>query len=387
MKICMLAPEFIPVWGGVGTYIGELVRHLPKDIEVHVVTPQREGFGKRQVSNTDYSQYFDKKNIIVHFISNAKDTFFYNGSFQYACLRYVPKLIKEENIDLIHSHTAQMPDLMLMFRNLDTPTIVTTHTTIKSQRFGTKTSERTFFELERSEKITYLLYPLLRGVETVYFKRNMLYISPSHWMKNALDADFHINKRVRVIPNSLDLADYPPKKKCSQEVGLFEEELAEKKIILYVGRLIAMKGVNDLLDSIPHILKWSGLKNLLFVFAGPGDRSRYATKTKEMRIDDHCLFTGPLSKRHITQLMFASQLVVVPSLIENTPYTILESMACGVPVVASNVGGVSEIIENWYNGILIEPKSPRRIALAVIRLLKDEQLRISMGEKARETVS
>ena len=166
-----------------------------------------------------------------------------------------------------------------------------------------------------------------------------------------------------------------------QKEGIFEEELAEKKIILYVGRLIAMKGVNTLIDSIPKILKFSGLKNLLFVFAGPGDRTRYISKAKEMRIEDYCLFTGPLSKRHITQLMFSSQLVVVPSLIENTPYTILQAMACSIPVVASNVGGVSEIIENWHNGILIEPKSPRRIALAVIRLLKDEQLRISRGKK------
>src|SRR3972149_10282946 len=91
MKICMLAPEFLPVWGGVGTYIVDLVRHLPKDTEVHVVTPMREGFGKDKISSSDYdfSKYFGN-NVHVHFISDANDTFVYNAKFQYSCLRQVP---------------------------------------------------------------------------------------------------------------------------------------------------------------------------------------------------------------------------------------------------------------------------------------------------------
>ena len=50
MKICMLAPEFLPVWGGVGTYIVELTKHLPKNIDIHIVTPLRKGFGKEKIS-------------------------------------------------------------------------------------------------------------------------------------------------------------------------------------------------------------------------------------------------------------------------------------------------------------------------------------------------
>ena len=181
MKICMLAPEFLPVWGGVGTYIVELVRHLPKNIEIHVVTPMRKGFGKEKISTSDFdfSKYFGD-HVHVHFVCKASDTFFYNLRFQYACLNYVPKLLEEEQIDLIHSHTAHMPDLLLMFRKLGKPIITTVHTTIRSQRLATKLSQKKIYDLERSEKATYIMYPVLRLAEEVYFRRKRFYISPSN---------------------------------------------------------------------------------------------------------------------------------------------------------------------------------------------------------------
>jgi len=141
LKVCMLAPEFLPVWGGVGRYIVELVRHLSWDVEFHVVTPLRERFGKEMISSADYdiSKYFGG-NVYVHYVSKADDSFVYNAKFQYACLRRVPDLVRKEGIDLIHSHTAQMPDLLLRFKELGKPIVTTIHTTIQGQRQGTKSS-------------------------------------------------------------------------------------------------------------------------------------------------------------------------------------------------------------------------------------------------------
>lgn len=388
MKICMLAPEFLPVWGGVGTYIVELVRHLPKDIEIHVVTPMRKGFGKEKISTSDFdfSKYFGD-HVHLHFVCKASDTFFYNLRFQYACLNYVPKLLEEERIDLIHSHTAHMPDLLLMFRKLGKPIITTVHTTIRSQRLATKLSQKKIYDLERSEKATYIMYPVLRLAEEVYFRRKRFYISPSNWMKRWLRDNFHINRNVRVIPNSVDVNDYKLKKNDAIERGLIPQELKDRRIILYVGRLLAMKGVDTLIEAIPKILKRIGKDNILFVFAGPGDRIRYLNKLKEMKIESCCLFTGPLPREKVIQLMRTAELVVAPSFFENTPYTILESMACGVPVIASNVGGISEIIKDGYNGRLVGLNSPKMIADSVISLLEDKSLQSSMAQHARETIN
>ena len=385
MKICILAPEFLPVWGGVGTYIIELVRHLPTDISIHVVAPYRGSLGNDGISvRKDLVKYFGA-NVHVHYISEASDTFSYNAKFQYACFRYVPKLLKEEKIDLIHSHTAQMPDLLLMFRKLGKPIITTVHTTIKSQRFGTRTSQKTISEMERSEKATYIMYPFLRLAEEAYFNRERFLISPSNWMKKFLNDNYHFNRPIRVIPNSVDINDYI-KKNTSTELKPLPEELEDKRIILYVGRLLAMKGVDTLISAIPSILKKEGKENVLFVFAGPGDRIHYLNKIKEMKIESSCLFTGPLPKEEVIRLMRKAELVVAPSFIDNAPYTILESMACEVPVVACNVGGISEIIQDGFNGSLVEAGSPKVIAISVIKLLEDTSLRTVMGKNARETI-
>ncbi len=143
MKICMLAPEFPPVWGGVGTYTFELTRHLPKNVEIHVLTPRRESFGKQKVLPNGINQLEHLgNNVYIHYISEAHDSFMYNAEFQIACLRKAPKIIKEEKIDVIHSHQAHMPDLLLMLRKLPANIVTTVHTTIKFQRTATTASHR-----------------------------------------------------------------------------------------------------------------------------------------------------------------------------------------------------------------------------------------------------
>ena len=185
MNLCMLAPEFVPVWGGVGTYIVELIKNLPKEVNIHVVTPIRESYGKEKISTNDYNldKYFDE-NIKIHFISKASDTFFYNAKFQYACQKYVPKIIKEYDINIIHSHTAHMPDILLQYKKTSAKTVTTIHTTIKGQREGTLKSGMNFLDLEFSEKITYLSYYGLRVIEEIYFHKDRKYLTVSNWMKN-----------------------------------------------------------------------------------------------------------------------------------------------------------------------------------------------------------
>ena len=211
----MLAPELLPVWGGVGTYIVELLRHLPSDIEIHAVTPLRESIGHEQISSRDfdYSHYFGN-NVHVHFISTANDTFVYNAKFQLACLKEIPKIVKEEKIDLIHSHTANMPDLLLQFRGLNVPTVTTIPTTICGQRNGTKDSGMNFSGLEKSEKITCLTYPLLGLLEKIYFLKKRQYITVSDWMKQQISQLYPTlgSSSIDVIHNSVDTGLFYPSK-------------------------------------------------------------------------------------------------------------------------------------------------------------------------------
>jgi len=289
MKVCILATEFLPVWGGVGTYIVELVRHLPKDIEVHVVTPMREGFGEEKVSTSDYdfSEYFGD-NIHVHFVCKATDTFIYNVAFQLACLKHVPKLVKKEGIDLIHSGS-HMPGLLLELKRLNIPTVTTIHTTIAGQRRGTKMSGMKFRDLEFSEKATYLAYPLLRLAEIIYFSRARYYITVSEWMKRRLQKQYPKmnHSTISVIHNSVDTKLFSPD---------IEKKPLEGDLILFTGRLIAAKGIKYLVEAVPEILR--EYPETFFVCIGAGNSLPYVRRLRKMGVSEkNFAFTGYLKER------------------------------------------------------------------------------------------
>ena len=383
----MLAPEFPPVWGGVGTYIYELVKHLPKNVEIHVVTPNRGGFGGQKISSSGHKSLDCLgDNVHIHFISNAADSFFYNAQFQYACLKEVPKMIKDEGIDVIHSHTAQMPDLLLSIRKLKIPFVTTIHTTIKFQRMATKASHASLAEMEKSEKATYYLFPILRLAEEFYFKQSRFYITPSQWMVRWFKDNYLTKTDFKVIPNCVDIGDYKDNMNDLVMDTLIPKEAANKRIVLFVGRMLALKGVDVLVRAIPEILRKVGKDEILFIFAGPGDYDRFYRTLATQGVKSNFLFTGPLSKEAIIQIMKKSAVLVLPSYIENCPYTVLEAMACGTPVVASNVGGLPEIIKNNYDGILVNPGSSNALTDAVVNLLLDKSLSNLIGQRGKETI-
>ena len=253
----MLAPEFLPICGGVGTYIVELVRHLPRNTEIHVLTPYRTGVANSNISSSDYdfSQYFGS-NVRVHLLSTASDMFVYNSFFQYACLKFVPKLIRDEKIDLIHSHTAHMPDLLLQFKRIGIPTVTTIHTTIEGQWTGTKGSGLAFSNLDSSEKLVHFTYPFLRIAEIMYFLKVRHYITVSYWMREQAIKKFpQLGNSIRVIHNAVDTVQFSPGKKTF-----------ERKVVLFTGRLVGAKGISYLVEAIPRVLR--RFPETLFLFIG-----------------------------------------------------------------------------------------------------------------------
>jgi glycosyltransferase involved in cell wall biosynthesis len=375
MNIMMLAPEFLPVWGGVGTYIVEMARHL-KDIELHILTPSRTGFGNEKLE-TDYDlEEIFPENVHIHFVSKASDTFLYNAKFQYACFKNAPHIIKENKIDIIHSHTAHMPDILLNLRKLDIPTITTVHTTIKGQRNGTSNSGAGFFDLESSEKMTYLMYPFLRIMEEHYFKENNSYIVVSDWMKNQIIEEQHLNSNdVSVVHNGVNPNTFDPKKaKDAEELfpQLFE---IDKPKILFSSRFVERKGARFLLNAIPNILK---NVDAHFIFAGTG-------KINLNIPSENYTFLNYVDYLKMPYLYCSSDMFILTSLYENFPLTVLEAMSSGLGVISTDVGGVPELI-NPENGILIPKGDVSAITENIINLVENDQLRNNLGTNARKTI-
>jgi len=376
VKVCILAPEFLPVWGGVGSYVVDLVRYLPKSIEIHVVAPSRERFGGQTVrKSVDHSQYSFSENVHIHLVSKANDTFLYNAAFQYACLKFVPRLVKDERIDLIHSHTAHMPDILLEFKRLNVPTVTTIHTTIFGQRQGAKRSGSNFSDLEFSEKATLVIYPFLRLAEEVYFSFPRSYLAPSNWMRTEF-LRFKPNvqpDKVRVIYNSVDTKQFSPAGK-------------EEKVVLFTGRFLAAKGITTLVDAIPLVVAQH--PDVKFVFIGPGRAAPYEARLKEHNVPEaNFEFKGYLNRDStLIEYYRRCAIYVAPTLHDNLPLRILEAMACGKAVIASDVGGIPEAITQNRSGIIVPPGDIDALAAAMSSLIADESLRRRLGEDARKTV-
>jgi len=381
MNICMLAPEFLPVWGGVGTYIVELIRHLPKDINIYVLAPWRERIGPKNISTGDYdlSRYFGE-NVTVRFITKVSDIFISNAQFQYACFKYVPKILKEEKIDLIHSHTANMPDLLLGLRKLNVPTVTTIHATIRGKRNGTKSSGAGFGELDASEKAIFLTYPFLRLAEDFYFSIKRYYITVSKWMCKQLEEQYPGRgfSSMPVIYNSIDIERFSSRSKSVKKV--------QSNMVLFTGRLVAEKGVRYIIEAIPRVL--SEYPETLFTFIGPGDFSEYWKMLKKKEISEsNFSFIGYLKESSdLVDFYRACDIYLAPTLYENLPIRVLEAMACEAPVIASNVCGIPEIIKSGENGLLIPPRSTEDLASTICHLLGDKNLRHKLGCNARRTV-
>jgi len=138
----------------------------------------------------------------------------------------------------------------------------------------------------------------------------------------------------------------------------------------YVGALRKCKGPHLLIEAIPYILK--EIKNITFLIVGDGPlRETLKRMIKEYNIEKNVKMIGRVSHSDLTYYYNQMRLLVVPSFTEGLPAVILEAMACGVPVLATPVGGIADIIYDGENGFLLKSNHPQEIAKRVVELMKN----------------
>lgn len=155
----------------------------------------------------------------------------------------------------------------------------------------------------------------------------------------------------------------------------------DSTVMAAVGRLVPVKGHRTLLESLPKVLEGAGEFTLLFAGDGPleGELRKLAGR---LGVDRYVRFIGFLPDIH--PLLGATDLLVHPSLGEGFGLAPLEAMGHGLPVVASRVLALAEVIEEDKSGLLVPPEEPGQLADAIITLLKNAQLRKKMGEAGRQ---
>jgi glycosyltransferase involved in cell wall biosynthesis len=179
--------------------------------------------------------------------------------------------------------------------------------------------------------------------------------------------------RISVIPNAID----PPARTSPTEGG------AEGRVILCVGQLLQRKGIEILVEAMQEVHEAHRSAKLLIV--GEGERKTELLKMRRQRgLEEAILFKGRASEAELEEAYSSCDLLVLPSFAEGMPTVILEAMARGKPVVATDIPGVREHFSE--TAILVPPGEPHGLSEAIVRALDDEQLRRRLGLEGRRLV-
>jgi glycosyltransferase involved in cell wall biosynthesis len=389
MRIAMVSYEYPPdnACGGIGTYAkeaAELLVHRGHSVEVFAASNRRAGhfeqggMGVNLVGEMNRWRFagaiapvFSQRNAISNFDAVESPEYFADGR------------------DILKSHPT-------------TPHVVKLHT--PNQLIRSSSSRPSFMGWAqyhlgqmrvvagalRRGKIPQRCDPYqklkpadleLDSLERNYVKQCTLVVSPSKSLADWAVREWNIDSRkTLVVPNP-----YSP---SSDLLGISPE--SHGKVVGYFGRLEFRKGICDLVEAVPAILKAE--PDATFRFVGsplihpvtnePFDQFVLRKLHKFAR---NITLTGPVNLRAMPAEYAKVNVCVFPSVWENFPYVCLEAMSAARAIVASNAGGMSEMLEADC-GLLIPPNNPRAIADSVIKLLHSDNLRMKMGVRSRQRV-
>jgi glycosyltransferase involved in cell wall biosynthesis len=191
-------------------------------------------------------------------------------------------------------------------------------------------------------------------------------------------------EKIAIIPNGIDLSEYavlPPKGAFKRKFGIPEE----KKIILYLGRIHKIKGIDFLIKAYAHLINDMHYKDALLVIAGPDDGFLNEAKALANVLGVHGLivFTGFISNKDKLKALVDADVFVTPSFY-GFPVTFLEACAVGTPIVTTDLGDVLEWIDRNI-GYVTKP-TPRDLAEAMHRIISGDELRRSFSKNCIEIV-
>lgn len=154
--------------------------------------------------------------------------------------------------------------------------------------------------------------------------------------------------------------------------------------IIYLGWFIPAKGVYDLVDAIPEVVR--EFPDASFVFGGTKESDRLREVILERKLDRYAQVVGWVEGEERLRLLRTSRALILPSYSEGVPNVILESMAARVPVITTPVGGVPSVVQDGVTGVYVQPGDVAGIAVAICRLLRDREECELLAENAYREV-
>jgi glycosyltransferase involved in cell wall biosynthesis len=209
-----------------------------------------------------------------------------------------------------------------------------------------------------------------------------LFVGVSKYVSDRLVFHGIDSGRVETVYNGVDLERFSPVQRNEsyrEKLGIRDTRV---KVATYIGQLIPEKGLDTFLEAATAIC--GRREDFLFLVAGDGILKEHLVRsTRERGLETKIRFLGERSDTE--DIYRASDVCICPSVWNEAFGLVLaEAMACGVPCVASRVGGIPEVVEARKSGNLVPPGNPAALASAIEALLDDDQLRISFSRRARQ---
>jgi D-inositol-3-phosphate glycosyltransferase len=365
--------------GGMNVYVRDLARYLGrKGVQLDVFTRSQDehvphvlhdlGFGNRVAHIPSGPEHPLPKELLASYIPEFTENI----------LNFAQ--VKGIQYDLIHSHYWMSGLAAIKLREeWRIPIIQMFHTLGKLKQLVAQNME----EAEGSYRI--------EG-ETQVINSVDRIIASTTTEKEQLGKLYGANEgKIEVIPPGVDLTHfYPiPPDEAKEFVGI----PLEKRMLLFVGRIEPLKGIRTLLRAIKYINEENqGEKNLCLAVIGGDLQDENGQGSAEMQLmqqlreeyglQDMVTFLGKRSQDSLPYYYSAAEMVIMPSHYESFGMVALESMACGTPVIASQVGGLIHLVEDGITGYHVPVDDPLALSQRISSLLGDKALRYRMGHDA-----
>jgi len=371
MRILMLSWEYPPnVIGGMGTHVAELVPALAaQGAHVTLLTPRWQGGAEvERVS----------ENAVAHRVTPPvpRPSNFYADVQQtnLTLESYASQLWEQGGgFDIIHAHEWSVSFAAEALKKLHkTPLIATIHATERGRGIGQLNDD---------------MAQAINGAEWWLTYEAWRVILTSHFMAREVCAYFHLpDDKTVVIPNGVNPARFHPLTAEEAARSRLEWVLPHERLVFFIGRVQYEKGVHLLVDAAQRIV--AGNPNVKFVIAGTGTMLNFLRQRVEsFGMNDQILLPGYVSDETRDRLFQISDVAVFPSLYEPFGIVALEAMAAKCPVIASDAGGLDEVVEQGVTGIKIPRGNLDAIAQAIAQVLGDRDQAAARAARAFEVVS
>ena len=331
-----------PTFGGSGIVATELGKALSrKGHQIHFIT---------------YSQPVKlgilRENIYYHEVSTSDYPLFEYTPYEQVLTSKLVDVVKYEKLDLLHVHyaiphasAAYMAQKILSEQGINIPFITTLHGT-----------DITLVGKD----------PSFEPVITFSINHSNIVTAVSESLKKDTLEHFKIKKTIKVIPNFICFEDY---KLLNNEK--YKKRIASnnEKIITHVSNFRKVKRIQDVL-KIFKIINNSNPSKLVLVGDGP-ERPKMERLARELEISDHVNFLGNL--KSTKEVLNISDLFILPSSSESFGLAALEALACGVPVISTNSGGIPEVVEHGKSGFLSEAGNFKEMGQNALNIISDNQ--------------